>query len=399
MPSQTWGLATSGNVFSENGTTVVGTGDGAGVITINAGATAEFGLIASNTLTIEAGVTVLFGAAAKIRLRATTTTFGSLICSGTSTQRVTLSSSQVTPGAGDWAGIDCIGGDATHIQVINMTYTTVEYCVTGIQSQNAAGFTLGVDVTTFGCIFRRMTTAWMVNSAGQGGAHAWDISYTQFYNYDADTAASQSFIQCASGGLPSVEADKARIELRNCTVFYSENGGNTITLLNVGARSRIFIQDSILAGSNAGAGTVQAATVSATDGQLTNNHNFYSVEALNQYTPDGTDQNVDPVFVSTTFPPNLSPDAQAGSPDLYISSSVGTFVGAVMPYNFPAGGDIDPEGTVGVWGGRKQRVYEVGMGEKPRRGRAIRVGFRSTDLNGEKLLAGVFLRARPEGLK
>jgi hypothetical protein len=163
------------------------------------------------------------------------------------------------------------------------------------------------------------------------------------------------------------------------------------------------VKNSVFVGANAGGGDCDSADIHATDTTFVNNNNFYQTDADGDYTPDSTDQDVDPSFLDDTCTaPDLSPDAQAGAPNLYSHADDGIYCGAVIPYNYPSGVDPpEPEGTVGLWAERKQRVYECDFGTdaKDTLGRAIRIEVSSSDLIGLKLFGGMFLKVGKERLK
>jgi len=338
MASQTWTKTTSGTVQDTQGNNV-GTGDGAGTITITANV--EVGP-ATDTLTISEGVTVKFDAGFRFNVRCTAAsgTFGTLDINGTSSEGVTLTSNAGTPAAGDWNGVLYFGGSTsfkTVAPVVNMQYCTVEY-YTSISSQSAAGFVPN-SFTAMNCNFYRYSSVAVSNQAGQGTTFPWNLTYCCFSQCQADGA--DNALQCISGGLPT-GSDRAQMLIDHCSfnVDYNNNLADHF-IIQVGNRSDATLKNSCIVSTNAGTREANIANLGTTDPQLTNNNNFYltaDAGGSEEYVADSSDQNVDPSYQDDTCSaPDLSPDAQVGSPDLYLAADDGIFVGAKMPYNYPTG--------------------------------------------------------------
>ncbi len=371
MPDVTWGMTDSGSVLDTRGNTV-GTADGAGTFTI--GTNVEVGELtgsANLTLTIETGVTVKMGTSNKFILRAypTNSIYGTLDATG-----VTFTSSAGSPAAGDWAGFtfasNTAAGSPAILQHLLLTDCIVEYASVCILSQSGANEVAHKVVAT-GCTFRQFTSAPISHQGGYGydsvGAisyPSWDFFNCQFYTESGNITGASDIIQASSG---TTDADKrVMIQLDHCSFYIPVNSAFDVNILKVANYSAISFTNCIAEGANAGAGDVGLAWISGTSPALLNGNNFHDTDVLSNtgstytYSPATSEQNVDPVYLDdATHPFDLSPDAQAGTPDLYLSDEFGGYPGAVEPYNYPTVDEPDPTGTTGVWAGRKQRVYET----------------------------------------
>jgi len=78
---------------------------------------------ANKTLTIEAGVTLKFDPNTTLSIGYTSA--GKLVANGTATSRIIFTSSNTTPGAGDWAGIQLWDGTMNGTSI---SYATLDYC-------------------------------------------------------------------------------------------------------------------------------------------------------------------------------------------------------------------------------------------------------------------------------
>lgn len=403
MADVTWTKTTSGTVQDTQGNNV-GTADGAGNILITANV--EVGP-ATEILTITEGVTVKFDTGYKINVRCTPAsgTYGTFRTIGTVSEPVILTSSAGSPAAGDWNGIAHVGANVSYPTVaprVELTMTTVEYVTNCIASQSGASYVPNYARATQ-CTFRHWSTTAIAHQAGQGAQFPWLISYCQFVVCPTEGLTA---ILCSSGGLPTTASQYAQVLVDHASFLLdTDSNSQDAFAYNIGNRSTGYIKNSVIVVKNPGTQGGNIVTIGPTASTFTNNNNFYwtpDADASEEYTPDATDQNVDPSYADDTCTSaNLSPDAQAGSPDLYIADSGGSYCGAVQPYNYPGGVSPDPVGTTGVWAGYKQRVYEVSFGSDANKtlGRAIRVEVSSSDLFGVKLIGGMYLKVNPERLK
>lgn len=406
MATTNWTVATSGNVTDEAGT-VVGSGNGAGIITINNAAIVNYGSAGTNTLNIGPGLTIKMGTISRFRANCSTGSGfkGTINFNGTAAAPILVTSNAGTPAPNDWNGIEFLGAVQTNVvtfPTVYMSYTTVEYTSTCVTSQSGAGHVLNKFRADY-CTFRRGRSGLILNSGGQGGLPdgAWYLSYCVFSTCPGDyTSGTHYAINCSTGGTPA-EIEKAKVYMDHCSflVNSSANSGHAYCLI-LGTKSRASITNSILQGTNSGSQDSRAADIHATDTIFTANNNFLQVDALEDYVLQATDQSVDPNLFNDTVCASydLRPDATVGSPVLLNADSGGWYVGALEPYNIPSG-DVAPVGTTGVWAGRKQRVYPVSFGSDPTKARAIRIGIASQDLRGVKHLAGILLESKEERLK
>lgn len=413
MADVTWSATDSGNVQDTHGT-VVGTADGAGNFTITSdvevGWRSALPGASNDTLTIGSGVTVKMAAGLRIRvnvLPGVTDYYGTLIADGT-----VFTSNATSPAAGDWRGIEFVGNTIAESPAlyarVRLTGCTMEYMQTGILSQNGAG-EVSSSAICIDCTFRKFSVNAYAQTGGYGWAHpevAWWFVTCCFAVEAGDIpgAASIALIQNAVAG----DTDKrVYIHHEHCSWSINCNSAGQVICLNANAWTASTLHDCILHGTNAGAGDVDGIKLTAGGISVQNANNFINCDNTDgggtlTYSPHPDDQEgVDPSYTDETYPFDLSPDAQAGDPDLYVADQFGGYVGAKEPYNYPASAAVDPDGTTGVWAEFKQRVYECSFGSDANMtlGRAIRIKVSSTDLAGPKHVGGMFLRVNPERLK
>lgn len=422
MADQLWTKTTSGNVFDDTGSTVVGSGDGAGTITIDPATVVAFGQTSTATLTITEGVTVKFGSGSKLRARGGLSFQGKIIIEGTAAEPVILTSDQGTPSAGDWLGVDVLGGatDPTKRPELEMEYCTIEYpqsCI--FDSQIGTDFESRVRADH--CIFQHFSVTGITRH-GQGGyadanglphlaSGPWEFSWCQFIQEPGDFGSTNQTVIGASGPGGGSVATRGTVWVTHCSVLVSMNDALDCRMLDCRTFSAINVKDSCFRGFNAGAGQMDYVYTAGGGIALGNNpgSNFISCDNLDapgssiSYSLGLGEQIADPLYQDETTPPfDLVPTATAGDPDLAFAASDGIYVGALEPLysSYPVGSLIpDPSGTVGVWAGRKQIVRRCSLGEDERRGRAIRIRLRSSDLKGEKLIGAVFLVASAEEMR
>ena len=97
---------------------------------------------------------------------------GALNVTGTATQPVAITSSAVTPAAGDWVGIRNYG-------VLSLEYTTLEYGKYGVSCEHKS--------VTGSCTFTNATIRYTSGNAvyasgSYGGISTLNISYSEFHN-------------------------------------------------------------------------------------------------------------------------------------------------------------------------------------------------------------------------
>lgn len=411
--SQTWTKTTSGTVYDTTGADV-GSGDGAGTLTLTADVQiGNLAMTEDETITITEGVTVKVPSGKKFSIRCNPAGgfIGTLRTIGTPSEPVVLTSAQASPSPGDWVGINYLRGDTAHPNVYptaELTYTTIEYPQTCVLSQSGSGFVPNLLVANY-CTFQRWSTAAISHQAGMGAYCPWKINYCQFIECSAD-AATNPVIFVSTGGLPTSVIQYARVDVDHCSFLtYHNYNSDDIFLFNVGNKSVGSLTNSVIYHTNSGSKEGNILNIGVTASTFDSHHNFYwtpDAGGNEEYTPASSDQNVDPQYTNATCTTaDLSPNGEARETDtdpyLYQADSSNWYVGAVLPYNLPSGNTPDPEGTAGVWAGRKQRVYELTFGEDAgiARARALRLSVSSDDTSGEKILAGVLLRMHPERLK
>jgi hypothetical protein len=417
MADRTWGATDSGSVLDTLGNTV-GTADGAGIFTltdhVEVGWRTGAPGTTNDTLTIEDGITVKMASAKAFKINCDTTnsSFGTLDANG-----VNFTSAQGTPAPGDWTGFKFQFNNAASSPALfarcYLRNCTVQYADTCIESHVGAGL-VAARAVAWNTVFRKFRTGAVHNAGGYGfdssaviSGPAWHMYGCQFIVDVGDLTGTSPVVHSVTGGVPTLDT-RVYVWMDHCSFLFSENNASDYVLIKIADTSGGRLKNCVLQGTNAGAGDTAMIWLENVGIALGNSNNFYNVDIVDHasapitYSPASTDQAVDPDYADdTTYPFNLSPDAQAGDPDLYVADEDGTWPGAVEPYNFPAADEPDPAGTEGVWADRKQRVYECSFGDDANKtlGRAIRVGVSADDLSGTKLIGGIFLKVNPERLK
>jgi len=319
MASQTWTTATTDAKDTTDASVGVGVG---GVITIN-GTT----IVQANggfSLTIEAGVTVKFQDTGSMIRVGFGGAGGTLACTGGQSSKVVLTSSQASPGSGDWQHIDIRQGDAANPVTVTMLHTVVEYGVNGIV--NATTDDVGHTVTCTDCLFRHQSESTIVSTVGT--ANTWTFTRCQFQKCSGDQTSADDLLRAGS---------TVSMTFSRCTVYIEYTSAHTLKVFFASGTSVITATDCLIEGANDGAGAVNMAEEAAS-GTVTGSYNWRVIDGVDEDYVAGTgDATTDPLFLDDTCAGglDLAPDYNTG---VSVASSTLGLLGALEPFNTPIGG-------------------------------------------------------------
>jgi hypothetical protein len=313
MAVVSWDTTTTGNVTDPSGATV-GTANGAGIITI----TAANITVNQDSLTILPGVTVKFAAGSGILVGSG----GTFNCLGTAANPNLLTSNEASPAVGDWDGISTIAASAA---TMVLSRTTIEYCASGIVS--VAGGAGARNVSCTNCTFRRIENSHF--QAGDVTSGTWTLTSCVHEKCPADQTGTNDLIVAASAVTMSVS---------QCSIYAEYNIASDIHIFSTNNTATMLVSNTIFEGTNNNAGgDCNAAEILLTS-SLTPTNNWYVVDGVNDYVPDGDDVIQDANFFNDTCPGplDLRPDGDTGAAT---ANSAGALIGALDPWNVvPTGG-------------------------------------------------------------
>lgn len=303
----------------------MGTGDGAGTITITAATIRVFN---ANTLRIEDGVTVKMPAASRFLVDINGTGHGTLTIVGTEVSPVKITSTAAVPAPGGWNGIELLNTSALRNPSITADWMIVEYATTGVFSVSGSQV---CTATLTHCTFRRISASHIQTAGLPSGT--WKATRCVFDKCQGDQSALNfnDLIICAGSGTgPTMTIDHASITCRGTW------GTSDQEVFAAGPRGTLIVRNSIFTGINSHATRrMDNAIVLAPGGVLTTDWNWYQTEGLGLWVNGANDQSKDPVY--------FDEDCFFGNADLRplfntgvsTADEFGALLGALEPYGVP----------------------------------------------------------------
>lgn len=325
MADQTWTATTSGGVVDTLGNPV-GSGDGAGTITITA---ATVQVTNGNTLRITAGVTVkMDSATGRFLVTRNASGSGTLLIEGTAVAPVRITSNQGSPAAGDYTGIELLNTNAASNPTVTADWLILEYATTGVFSVSGSQ---QCTVSLTDCTFRRIQQSHVQSALIPDGI--WNMTRCIFDKCFADQpgASSNNLIIASGGGTgPTFNVDHCSIL---CNVLVSVGDQE---VFQAGPRGTINVRNSIFVGTNShGTRILTNAVVLAPGGVLTNDWNWYQTDGVGSWVNGANDQSKDPEYLddscAATFS-DLRPNFDTG---VSTADEFGALLGALEPYGVP----------------------------------------------------------------
>lgn len=334
MANQTWTKTTNGNVLDTLGN-IVGTGDGAGTITLTS---AQVQVTNGNTLRIEEGVTVLMaitGGTERFLVTRNATGSGTLRIVGTEAEPVIISSSAGTPGPGDYSiAVELSNSVAASNPTLEADWCIFEFAVTGILGANTQPTT----VTCRNCTFRRITGSHIQGSGPVTlGVGIWSFEECVHDFCATDGNASSPIIRVSNAATAQIDVDHASINM------LKNDGSQDHEILHAIGVGTINITNSVMSGFNAhGTREVFVAQITGS-GAIVGDWNWWDTEGLGLYSLGANDVNQDPDFFSETCSDTVNQDLRPNfDTGAMTADDVGGRIGALDAYNIPVPPDPEP---------------------------------------------------------
>jgi hypothetical protein len=328
IASQTWTKTTGGNVSDTLGN-IVGSGDGAGIITITATVIAVNN---GNTLRIEEGVTVKMPAGGEFQIRRNATGSGTLRIVGTQAEPVILTSDAGSPAPGDWDGILLDNTTAGSNPTLEADWMILEYAGNGIASATAAIGTLPTTATVRTSTFRRiLNTHVLQTNRTTAGVGVFTIQECVFDRCPADNLiGSPVILNCAAATAGTV----AVMIINHCSVLMNVNTVANAFVIASTTRGDLTVRNNIATGTNLHAtGETRLANIAGTT-VIAHDWNWHDVDAVGVWVDNTNDQAMDPNYFDEDCVGNndLRPDFATG---VMTADEFGARIGALDAYNIP----------------------------------------------------------------
>lgn len=328
MADQTWTKTTSGNVLDTLGN-IVGSGDGAGIITITATVIAVSN---GNTLRIEEGVTVKMAASCDMQIRRNATGSGTLRVVGTEAEPVIFTSVAGSPAPGDWDGITMDNASAASNPTLEADWLIIEYAGNGIASATAAIGTFPCTATFRNCTFRRiLNTHVLQGNRTTAGVGIFSLVECVFDKCAADASVSaQALLNCVAG----TAGTTATMTIDHCSAIMNLNNVNNGFIISSTTRGDLTVRNCIFTGTNAHAvAETRLANIAGTS-VIAHDWNWHDVDGLGTWVDNANDAAMDPEYFDEDCSGNndLRPNYDTG---VMTADEFGARLGALDAYNIP----------------------------------------------------------------